>query len=350
MFNRMKKVIFIFLASFSISQFCCSQDIITLNTGETILSRIVEIGQTEIKYKKFDNQNGPVYVSAKSDISEIKYENGTKDVFKNGQKNSETVKVEPVAEKISESRAVTATSPAPVTKSKFMMGFNAVLPTSTWPATALSNMGSTSFLKGQDHTVKSYGFGILMQMNISKNISLFLDGNIYSYNILIGKKGKDVQTAWTVAESAMHWDESGAPHIQYVHDLPTDVHFDMQATGFRLGGKYFVGNKKIRPWMGAAFGFYRWDVNYCNEDKSQTYGKDGGYVTGMTFLGGIDFEIMPGIVITPFIDLASPVATYKIEGLFYPQWDIEFDSHIMGTNRFGLTLSFDAGTKSKKKN
>ncbi len=225
-------------------------------------------------------------------------------------------------------------------ESKYLIGFSLVLPTSTWPATALSNMGTTSFLEGQNHTVKSYGVGVMIQRKIANNINLFFDMNTYNYNIFLAEKGKDVQSIWTVEESATHWDEPGAPQIQYVHNLPTDVHFDMQATGFRLGGKYILGNKKIRPWAGAAFGFYEWQANYYNENKTKTYGSDKGYVTGLTFLAGIDFEPMSVVVITAFADLASPVANYKMEGLFYPQWDIDYNSHIMGTNRFGLTISF----------
>ena len=109
-----------------------------------------------------------------------------------------------------------------------------------------------------------------------------------------------------------------------------------------------MGNNKIHPWAGAAFGYYKWIANYFNEDKSKSYGKDSGSATGLTFLLGIDLELLPGVVITPFADMASPVATYKIEGLFYPQWDIEYNSHIMGTNRYGLTLSFTTNSPTKK--
>ena len=343
----MKRSILIFLVAFSISKLCLSQDVITLKSGEQIRSKILEIGQTEIKYKKFDNQNGPLYVVAKTDISNIQYENGTKDLF-----NPEQAKAEPDKTNVVTENQITDKNgklPSGNTeKSRFMLGFSGVLPTGIWPATALSNMGTTSFLKSQDHTVKSYGFGVFMQANISKHFSVFLDGNAYNYNIFLAKKGADVQTVWTVEEMATHWNEAGAPQIQYVHNLPTDVHFDMQATGFRLGGKFIMGNNKIHPWAGAAFGYYKWIANYFNEDKSKSYGKDSGSATGLTFLLGIDLELLPGVVITPFADMASPVATYKIEGLFYPQWDIEYNSHIMGTNRYGLTLSFTPGSPAKK--
>jgi hypothetical protein len=345
-YKKMKRVILILLVTVSISKLCLSQDVITLRTGEEIRSKIQEIGQTEIKYKKFDNQTGPVYVVAKSDVSNILYENGTKDLFSNGQTITDTGKANPVPGNTITSKG------APVAettgKTKFLIGFSGVFPTGTWPATALTNMGTTSFLKGQGSTVKSYGFGIMIQGKISTHFSLFFDVNTYDYNIFLAKKGADVQSVWTVAESATHWDEAGAPQIQYVHNLPTDVHFDMQATGFRLGGKFVMGNNNIHPWAGAAFGLYKWTANYYNEDKSKSYGKDDGYATGLTFLLGIDLEPMIGIVITPFIDLASPVATYKMTGLFYPQWDIEYNSHIMGTNRFGVTISFSPISAAKK--
>ena len=38
-----------------------SQDLITKRTGEDIKAKVTEVGQTEIKYKKYDNPDGPVY-------------------------------------------------------------------------------------------------------------------------------------------------------------------------------------------------------------------------------------------------------------------------------------------------
>lgn len=229
-----------------------------------------------------------------------------------------------------------------VNESKYLIGINLVLPTGMAPATALTNSGKP--------IEKSYGLGLIIQRKVAQKINIFFDINTYNYNIFLAGKGSDVQSIWTVAESAVHWDEPGAPHIQYVNDLPTDVHFDMQATGFRLGGKYIFTDKKIRPWAGAAFGFYEWEANYFNEDKDKSYGSDRGYVTGLTVLGGVDFRLTEDIVITAFADLASPVAEYTMEGLFYPQWDItDYQSHIMGTNRFGITLSFAPKSSVRKK-
>lgn len=58
-----------------------SQDLITTKSGEDILAKVLEISQNEIKFKRFDNVEGPVFILNKSDIIIIRYENGTKDIF-----------------------------------------------------------------------------------------------------------------------------------------------------------------------------------------------------------------------------------------------------------------------------
>ncbi|MDX2190708.1 MAG: hypothetical protein SFY32_12675 [Bacteroidota bacterium] len=69
-----------------------SQDIITKNNGEDIKSKVTEISSTEIRYKKFDDPNGPTFVILKSDVLMIRYENGTKDIFSNpNTQNGNTV-------------------------------------------------------------------------------------------------------------------------------------------------------------------------------------------------------------------------------------------------------------------
>ena len=58
-----------------------AQDVITLTNGKEIQAIVTEVMQKEIKYKRFDNPNGPVYTLDKSSVSVIKYQNGTKDVI-----------------------------------------------------------------------------------------------------------------------------------------------------------------------------------------------------------------------------------------------------------------------------
>jgi hypothetical protein len=58
-----------------------SQDLINKTDGVEIKVKVVEIDDTNIKYKKFENQSGPVYSISKKDVDRIKYENGSIDNF-----------------------------------------------------------------------------------------------------------------------------------------------------------------------------------------------------------------------------------------------------------------------------
>ena len=209
-------------------------------------------------------------------------------------------------------------------ESKYLIGFNLQIPRGTVPSTALTNNGQS--------IKSSFGFGLIIQRKLTKHINIFFDVNAYNYNIFLASRGADVQSVWTVTEST--------PQVQYAYSLPTDVYFDMQATGIRLGARYIFGMNKFQPWAGAAFGLYHWEVNYRSKDRNKIYGGDRGYVPGFTFLAGVDFKVKSNMLITAFADLSSPVAKYSIDGLFYPQWNItNHQSHIMGPYRFGIALS-----------
>ena len=58
-----------------------AQDIIVLSNGDLIKSKVIEIGQSEIKYKKISNPNGPIYLINKSEILSITFENGETEKF-----------------------------------------------------------------------------------------------------------------------------------------------------------------------------------------------------------------------------------------------------------------------------
>jgi hypothetical protein len=59
-----------------------SQDIIILKNTEEINAVVLEVGLTDVIYKKHENPNGPSYTLLKSDIFMIRYANGEKDIFK----------------------------------------------------------------------------------------------------------------------------------------------------------------------------------------------------------------------------------------------------------------------------
>jgi len=76
----MKRTLLLF-ALLSVSIYSFSQDKIYKNDGSEIQAKILEVAQTEIKYKKFTNQDGPTYTINKTDVLMIIYANGETEVM-----------------------------------------------------------------------------------------------------------------------------------------------------------------------------------------------------------------------------------------------------------------------------
>lgn len=62
-----------------------AQDNIILRNGEELPAKVLEVNQTDLKYRKSTNLDGPVYSAPLRDVLMIKYANGTKDSFGTGR-------------------------------------------------------------------------------------------------------------------------------------------------------------------------------------------------------------------------------------------------------------------------
>lgn len=71
-------IIFLILAN---SMAFAQDDIYQKGHGFPIEAKIIEINESEIKYKKFNNQEGPIYTISKKNVTKIIFENGTKEIF-----------------------------------------------------------------------------------------------------------------------------------------------------------------------------------------------------------------------------------------------------------------------------
>ena len=69
-----------------------AQDVIVKKDGNTITSKVIEITSSEIKYKKFSNQNGPIYTINKNEVNYIHYENGERETI-NASVNSNNTSI-----------------------------------------------------------------------------------------------------------------------------------------------------------------------------------------------------------------------------------------------------------------
>jgi hypothetical protein len=78
---RMKKLLLTILFTVATFSFSYAQDLLIMNNGTEIRVKVQELTVNEIKFKKWENIDGPLYTLLKTDVFMIKYENGTKDTF-----------------------------------------------------------------------------------------------------------------------------------------------------------------------------------------------------------------------------------------------------------------------------
>jgi|AntAceMinimDraft_16_1070373.scaffolds.fasta_scaffold09155_2 hypothetical protein len=91
----MKKIKYViaFIACFTFINGLFAQDIIYKKDKTEIQAKVLEIGVSEIKYKDYDNLNGPTIAIRKDEVIRIKYENGkiqvlTPDIYRANQESA----------------------------------------------------------------------------------------------------------------------------------------------------------------------------------------------------------------------------------------------------------------------
>lgn len=185
------------------------------------------------------------------------------------------------------------------------------------------------------------GFGVAIDYTLMPGLRLVLDGTYSNYKRLVAENGSQSTSEWVfeMMEYADHYTPVWTQE---------DVYMNMTSSGFRLGLKYGKDIKNLQPWFGLYYGYYSWQCNFLNKDKSSTWGKDQGYVGGLTYALGVDihFKNSSGtddlFMLTIFGEGASPVAHPEINDLFYQGWNWSNagGNHIMGPYRLGVALSF----------
>ena len=63
-----------------------AQDKIILKTGSDIEAKVLEIDKNTVRYKKFNNLEGPTFVTDRNEIHMITFENGENEIFDDGSK------------------------------------------------------------------------------------------------------------------------------------------------------------------------------------------------------------------------------------------------------------------------
>src|ERR1035437_3586109 len=63
--------------------FIQAQDTVVKRNNEKVVAKIIEVNQNDIKYKRFDYQDGPTFSIVKWELKYIVYGNGVKESFEN---------------------------------------------------------------------------------------------------------------------------------------------------------------------------------------------------------------------------------------------------------------------------
>ena len=79
----MKKTLLILLSLIGLNS--VAQDKIYLKNGEKIEAKIIKVTEVTIEYKKFNNQNGPIFEISVDKIQLIVYENGESQILQNSK-------------------------------------------------------------------------------------------------------------------------------------------------------------------------------------------------------------------------------------------------------------------------
>ena len=161
--KKITKTILFIVIMFVYCNLSYSQDMITMKTGEDINAKVLEVTTSEIKYKKTDMLDGPIYSVLKTDVLIIRYNNGTKDVFDKQLKiknNQSEVKKD--ASK--ETKTITKQS---VTSKKSIFGIKGGLNISSQENTLLSGITST-----KSSSLLGFHIGGFFEHKISEKFSI----------------------------------------------------------------------------------------------------------------------------------------------------------------------------------
>jgi hypothetical protein len=79
---EMIRILFTFLFLSIFTSYAPAQDMIYWISGDSVAVIVSEISPNEVRYKRFDNPNGPTYMDWRVSIRKIRYANGSEDIFR----------------------------------------------------------------------------------------------------------------------------------------------------------------------------------------------------------------------------------------------------------------------------
>lgn len=198
-----------------------SQDVIVLKNADEIKSKVIELTDLTIKYKKWENVNGPTYNISKSEVLFIRYENGTKEVISTIPKPSEPDDVA----KPSQQENVKLFSTAPPSRKKRMVRLS-------W------NIASAEFY---DSKLKSFGFG-----GLGYNGGLDLGLRLYEKN--------DLELGFLITPLNIGF-HTGASNYDFAHEMAVLMNNSTNSSDWYVKSVYYPADG-VNANVSGAIGVY----------------------------------------------------------------------------------------------
>ena len=157
----MKK--FLLLALFAIASTLMSmaQDVIITKDGQEIKAKVSEVLTTQIKYKKYESPDGPLYTVNKADLLLIRYENGSIEVMNPEENNTQ--------------QSTPATQNTPIQNAQTENVGSSNVPNYDEPATRFSLYAGTLIPTG------SFADGVLWGLSLGFQIDARLANHLYLF-------------------------------------------------------------------------------------------------------------------------------------------------------------------------
>lgn len=280
----MKKVIILLLCAIFSNNSGFAQDVIVKKDGSTILSKVIEVGSSEIKYKKIGKPDGPLYSINVSDVLSVNYESGEKESFENQPLNNDSKKEN------SDTPVVTETK-------KY-----------TLPAGTIIPIQNARYTKAADVSV-----GQTVDFRVARDI-IVGDVNIIPYGTLVrGIVYKTKKSSWfgTKGRLGIKINDIALPNGRYIPLTRGDV---------------YVTGKNRTPLSVLLFLLVTWPGCFITGSKAEL---PEGYEIYAEVARPVDFEVENGTVTNRVFDSSDQPNVKERNVTIYTNSNYEFNATII---------------------
>lgn len=258
----MKQLKLLGLLICSIPTIIFSQDIMVLKNSDEIKAKVIELTDLTIKYKKWENINGPTYNINKTDVLFIRYENGTKEVISAIPKLTEPE----VVAKPYEQENVKSLSMAPTLRKKRMVRLSWDIANANFFDSKITNLGTSMM-----------GYNSRLDIGImayeKNNLQIGIQFNPLNLSVNSGSSSFEVADAFAqqmTSQTGEYW---------YVNTYDDGVDFFTAATSF---GVYALKNLDLTAVkLGLNIGLITFDGTYFAGNIENFYGDNLNFVSGI---------------------------------------------------------------------